>query len=80
MDTMERIENKIDRILEAQSQMLASIASNTATQDDHERRIGETESSVKPLTKHVAMVQGALKLVGIIGAMVGILAGLAKAF
>ena len=38
------------------------------------------EKDLKPLRRHVAMVEGGLKLLGLIGLLVGILSGLFKIF
>lgn len=38
------------------------------------------ESDLKPLRKHVAMVEGGLKLIGLVGILVGILIGFFKLF
>lgn len=36
------------------------------------------DKDLKPLRRHVAMMEGALKLIGVIGIVVGILAGIFK--
>ena len=47
----------------------------TVSVEDHVRRTNLLEEDMKPIKKHVYMVSGALKLVG----LMGILAGIAEA-
>lgn len=49
---------------------------------DHLEAIVESlqEKEIKPLTRHVAMVEGGIKLIGLIALLLGIITGLVKLF
>ncbi len=40
----------------------------------------KTEAELKPITKHVNMIEGALKLLGVLSVVIGLMSGLAKLF
>lgn len=64
-----RIEEKIDRILEEQAKQHVTLI-------EHTRRSTLLEEDMKPVRRHVAQMQGAIKLLGIIGVIAGIVEAL----
>lgn len=67
---MQRIEEKIDALGEKLTTKISSIDATLAAQHvslkDHIRRTEILEDDIAPIKKHVAMVHGALKLLGTI--------------
>lgn len=68
-----RIETKIDNIIEDIGDIKITLAKQHVTLDEHIRRTEILEEEMKPVKKHVYMVDGALKALGILGILAGIL-------
>jgi hypothetical protein len=66
---LDRIEDKLDHVIELVGGL-----------PDLQRRATIHEAAMVPIQSHVAMVQGALKLLAILLSVVGVAAGIAKAF
>lgn len=64
-----RIEGKIDKIIEEQAKQHVTLI-------EHTRRSTLLEEDMRPVRKHVAQMQGALKLLGVVGAIAGIIEAL----
>lgn len=71
-----RIEDKIDKL----GERLGSIDSTLASQHEqlvyHIKRTDLLETTLKPIERHVMMVHGALKLLGILALVGGIFEGM----
>jgi len=89
------VENKLDSLdqkLESVDTHLGNIAitleKNTVSLTEHMRRSDHLETlvneirdkEIKPLTKHVHMVQGGLKLLGLVSLIITIAGGIARFF
>jgi hypothetical protein len=68
-----RVENKIDKIVEDVGSLKMTSIEHHLVLKEHIRRTELLENAVKPLEKHVDMVNGALKLIGILGIIAGII-------
>lgn len=73
-----RLDN-IEKVLIAQEMNLQTHMKRS----DHLEQIVETlktkqDKDIKPIQRHIAMVEGAFKLLGVLGLLVSILGGLAK--
>lgn len=66
LDELTRIENKIDRISDRIGSIDVTLAAQHESLSDHIRRTELLEETVKPLVRHDAMMQGALKVIGIL--------------
>ena len=84
---LDRLEAKIDKIAEAVASVDRTLERNTTSLEFHvkrtdlaEQRIEQVAESLRPIEQHVAMVQGALKLLTMGLAVIGTLAGLFKFF
>lgn len=65
---MERLEEKLDKIVEQIAEINVTMARNTASLDEHIRRTNMLEEKLEPVEKHVIMVNGAAKLLmGLLG-------------
>ena len=70
-DRFDRIEIKIDKVVEHISSIDSTLAAQHISLKDHIRRTELLEKDVAPIKAHVAMVSGALKLIGLIAAICG---------
>jgi hypothetical protein len=69
-------EEKLDRILDHIGSIDVTLARQEVSLADHIRRTAILEAQVDPIRRHVAMVQGVLKAVGLVGTVVAFLSGL----
>lgn len=72
MDDLKRFERKLDNISENISEINITLAAQHVSLAEHIRRTQLLEEAVKPLEKHVAMVNGVMKFIGIIAILIGI--------
>ena len=84
---MEEISKKLDKLDERLDTIQTMQAVHTEQLKEHmrrsdllEKRIEQVDQELKPVEKHVAMVNGALKLIGVLGTIVAILLGLKGLF
>lgn len=68
-----RIEDKIDGIHDKISAIDTTLAAQHESLKHHIKRTDMLEAELKPIRKHVDMVSGALKFIGIIAALVAII-------
>ena len=71
-----KLDSKVDKISDRLSSVDVTLARQHESLDTHIKRTEILEEKLEPVEKHVAMMNGALKLLGIIGVLVGILEGL----
>lgn len=71
----DRILDKLDRIEAIQTKQEVHLGKLTVSVEEHVKRTNLLEEDVRPIKKHVAMVEGALKLI----ALAGILATIVEA-
>lgn len=76
MDKLDKILEKIDKVESHVGGQAITLAKLTVSVEDHIRRTNLLEEDFKPVKKHVAMVEGALKFIGLLG----ILATIFEAF
>lgn len=82
-DKLLRIENKIDKIVDRVQEVEVILGKQHVTQREHTKDLAEhmrrtdlLEQQIKPLEKKAAMIEGALKLIGGMAVLVGIVQGL----
>ena len=63
-DAVKRIEAKLDKVEEHIGSQAVTLARLTVSVEDHVKRTNILESELKPISKHVNMVEGAMKLLG----------------
>lgn len=63
---LDRIETKIDRLDERQDKADITLTAQHASLVEHVRRTNLLEAKLEPVEKHVAMMQGAIKLIGLV--------------
>ncbi len=77
---LERIEDKVDNIKDHISSMDVTLQGQHVTLKEHMRRTELLEQQVEPIKKHVEMMNGALKLLGVIATMIAIYEGFKAIF
>jgi hypothetical protein len=69
-DRLMRIENKIDKVVDHIGKIDTTLAAQHESLKTHIHRTELLEEAVKPLVKHDNMLQGILKLIGVL-ALIG---------
>lgn len=75
-----RIADKLDKIESTLVNQEINLARLTVSVEDHVKRSNQFEEALKPVQKHVAMVEGAMKLIALLGLIVTILEAIHRAF
>lgn len=79
-DWNKRIESKLDTIVDDIGAMKVTSAEQHIVLKEHVRRTELLEEAVKPLEKHVYMVNGVLKFLGVLGLLASIVEALMWVF
>lgn len=69
-----RIHDKLDRMESTLVKQEINLARLTTSVEEHVKRSNLLEAALQPIEKHVAMVQGAVKLISILGVLAAIVA------
>lgn len=77
-DELLRIESKIDKITDSLSEIKIIQAAQATDLKYHIKRTDLLEQKLEPIEDHVSKMHGALKLIGIIALLGGILGGIAE--
>ena len=78
MEDQKRLEDKIDKITDKIANIDVTLGKQSVILEEHVKRTNLLEEKLEPIEKHVHMIQGALKLFGLIAMFVAILEGLMK--
>jgi hypothetical protein len=73
MDNTRKLEDKLDRIDSRIDNIDITLARQSEILDIHVKRTNLLEEALKPIENHVAMVNGALKLIGILAMIAAII-------
>jgi hypothetical protein len=71
-----RIEDKIDKLHDSLTEVLIILERNTVSLQEHVKRTNLLQERVEHVDKHVTMVNGVLKFIGIMATVVSIYAAL----
>jgi len=74
-DDINRLEVKVDKVLERVGNIDVTLAAQHESLKDHIRRTELLEGEIEPIKKHVAMVGGAMKALGVLALLAGIVEG-----
>lgn len=77
-DNFSRLENKIDKLDDRLCSIDVTLAAQHVSLKEHMRRTQLLEEDVAPIKVHVAMIQGGLKLISLIGLSVGFIAAIVE--
>ncbi len=69
----DRVHDKLDKVVESISEINVTLAKQSVSLEEHIKRSNMLEAKMVPVEKHVAMVNGALKFIGLLGILAGIL-------
>lgn len=78
MEDLTRVLDKIDKIDDKLAIIDTTLLRNTITLEEHIRRTSILESEIKPLKKHVTLVESFFKIIGFTSTLVGIIAAIYK--
>ena len=76
----EKIDTKFDKVEFRLDSVDRTLIKQEANLGEHMRRTELLELEVAPIKKHVVMVQGVLKFIGVVSLIVGIATGIASLF
>jgi len=78
-ENVERIEDKLDKALEMLSDIRATVAAHSVKLTQHSNadvsltgKVRELEDKLEPISRHVSMVSGAMKLVALVATLAAI--------
>lgn len=77
-DRLEKIEVKLDKTLEHISEINVTLGKQHVSLEEHIRRTALLEAQMVPVKKHVDMLNGALKLVGVLSTVTALVGGVIK--
>jgi len=77
-EDIQRIEEKLDRIDERLNSIDKTLASQHVSIAEHIRRTNILENDLKPVKKHVIMVEGVLKFLGALAMVAGLIEVIAR--
>lgn len=76
----EKLEEKIDKIADKISNIDITLGKQSVILEEHVRRTNLLEEQIKPIERHVNMVQGGIKLLGLIALVASVLEGARRIF
>jgi len=79
-DDRDWLEGKFNKITDIQAEQAKTLERQVVTLEEHVKRTNLLEEKLAPVERHVAMVNGALKVVGAIATLAGAATGIAKLF
>lgn len=75
---MRETDQKLDKIVENISEINITLGKQSVILEEHIRRTNLLEEKLVPIEKHVQMVHGAMKLLGLVAIFMAIYEGLLK--
>jgi hypothetical protein len=78
MDDQKRLEDKVDKIVDKICSIDVTLVKQSIILEEHIKRTNLLEDKIEPIEKHVIMVNGVLKFLGIVAIFIGIIEGLIK--
>lgn len=75
-DRLIRIEDKLDKVSDKLGSIDSTLAAQHVSLEMHIKRTDLLEAQIEPIKKHVAMIQGALKLIGLVSVAAGVVEGI----
>ena len=77
---LDKLDEKVDKTNDRLNSMDKTLVKQEENLKEHMRRTDLLENDLKPIKKHVAVMNGAFKALGIIGTVIGIAVGIVKIF
>jgi hypothetical protein len=66
-----RIEDKLDRVIGEMSNIKVMLAADGEARKNLDDRVKHIEADLAPVKRHVTLIQGGMKFVGIVGVLLG---------
>lgn len=73
-----RVEDKIDKIIDRINNIDVTLGKQSIILEEHIKRTNLLESKIIPIEKHVIILNGILKFLGVIAIFVGMIEGVLK--
>ena len=77
-EKIDKVDDKVDKLNEKLASIDKTLAINTESLVEHMRRTNLIEAELKPVSKHVTLMESAFKVVGVIGSILVFFAGIIK--
>jgi chromosome segregation ATPase len=77
-EKIDKVDEKVDKLNEKLASIDKTLAINTESLVEHMRRTNLIEAELKPVSKHVVLMESAFKVVGVIGSILVFFAGILK--
>lgn len=77
---LDRVLDKLDKLDERLDSVDKTLVKQEASLSEHIRRTELLEDDLKPVKAHVAQVNGAMKFIGLLSLVLGIIAAIAQFF
>lgn len=77
-EKIDKVDDKVDKLNEKLASIDKTLAINTESLVEHMRRTELLESELKPVSKHVILMESAFKVIGVIGSILVFFAGIIK--
>jgi DNA-binding ferritin-like protein len=75
---MDKMEEKLDKVIEHIAEINVTLGKQSVILEEHVKRTNLLEAKLEPVEKHVHMIQGAIKLFGMIAVFFAIIEGLMR--
>lgn len=80
MEHLERVLDKLDKLDDRLDKLDLTLVRNTISLEEHSRRCDLLEKDLKPVKKHVLIIETSFKLIGALSVVIAIVAGLCEIF
>lgn len=80
LSKLDKLDEKVDKTNDRLNSMDKTLVKQEENLKEHMRRTDLLEGDLKPIKKHVAVMNGAFKVLGICGTIVAIAVGIVKIF
>ena len=77
-EDIQRIEAKLDKVTDRLSNIDSTLAAQHVSIAEHIRRTNLLENDLKPVKRHVTMVEGVLKFLGALAMIAGLIEVIAR--
>lgn len=78
MDYSKRVEDKLDKVVDKIGNIDVILGKQSVILEEHVKRTNLLEAKLIPVEKHVVMVNGAFKFLGLVAIFIGIIEGFLK--
>lgn len=73
-----KMDQKLDKIIDRMNNIDVTLGKQSVILEEHVKRTNLLESKLQPVEKHVIMVNGVMKFLGLVAIFLGIIEGFVK--